>query len=247
MAPEVFDEKYSTKADIWSVGCVIVQMATGSPPWKDLGLSNPVALFRHVSSVDGPPAIPYDKLEHTDDVLNHQVKLEELKHLVTSCFQKNPQERPNARELTTDPFLVTDIAWDADEEHCRRLFSPSPAGKASVESSNRKTPSYPKRRSSLGAPPKSPSPMFSSGRKHQQAAGPSKTVMSSPTMDPSDWPSWAQHTDGKSALSRKGGSVDSLIYSVSDRGGGKENSSMSSTLAGIGVLDLNASTTGTTK
>eukprot|EP00532_Pseudo-nitzschia_australis_P004032 CAMPEP_0168201928 /NCGR_PEP_ID=MMETSP0139_2-20121125/23993_1 /TAXON_ID=44445 /ORGANISM="Pseudo-nitzschia australis, Strain 10249 10 AB" /LENGTH=125 /DNA_ID=CAMNT_0008127567 /DNA_START=83 /DNA_END=460 /DNA_ORIENTATION=- len=46
MAPEVFEEKYSAKADIWGIGCVAFQMATAKPPWKELGFTNPISLLK---------------------------------------------------------------------------------------------------------------------------------------------------------------------------------------------------------
>jgi len=100
MAPEVFEEKYGPKADIWSVGGVVFQMATGSPPWKNLGHKNPISLFFHLKNTQNPPELP----PTIDD--------DNLKDLISQCFHRDPSKRPNAKTLLNDAFLS--ISVDAD-------------------------------------------------------------------------------------------------------------------------------------
>lgn len=45
MAPEIVKQtSYTSKADIWSVGCLVVEMLTGTHPWSDL--TQMQAIFR---------------------------------------------------------------------------------------------------------------------------------------------------------------------------------------------------------
>lgn len=45
MAPEIVKQTaYTSKADIWSVGCLMVEMLTGTHPWADL--TQMQAIFR---------------------------------------------------------------------------------------------------------------------------------------------------------------------------------------------------------
>lgn len=51
MAPEVLrGESYGRSCDIWSVGCVVIEMLTTKPPWGASGLSNHLALIFKVNA-----------------------------------------------------------------------------------------------------------------------------------------------------------------------------------------------------
>jgi serine/threonine protein kinase len=51
MAPEVVKQSiYTKKADIWSVGCLIVEMLTGDHPWAQLSQMQAIYQARTLSS-----------------------------------------------------------------------------------------------------------------------------------------------------------------------------------------------------
>ncbi|KAF8494601.1 kinase-like domain-containing protein, partial [Russula emetica] len=74
----------STKSNIWSLGCTIIELLTGRPPYGDLVNALNV-MFRIVEN-DGPP-IP----EGLSDLLAAFLK---------DCFRKTPAQRPSADELS---------------------------------------------------------------------------------------------------------------------------------------------------
>eukprot|EP00656_Telonema_subtile_P015234 TRINITY_DN17953_c0_g1_i1.p1 TRINITY_DN17953_c0_g1~~TRINITY_DN17953_c0_g1_i1.p1 ORF type:complete len:662 (-),score=217.24 TRINITY_DN17953_c0_g1_i1:46-2031(-) len=93
MAPEVVrGEGYGRAADIWSVGCVVVEMCTGSPPWTHL--TNPFAIMYQIGHAKAPPDIPA--------CLGEQGRA-----LLGRCFVLKPEERPDASRLLAEaPFLA---------------------------------------------------------------------------------------------------------------------------------------------
>lgn len=83
VAPEVIELKgASTKADIWSLGCTLVELITGKPPYADMIAMS--AMFRIVE--DDYPPIP-------------EGISPELHSFLLCCFQKNPHDRPTASQL----------------------------------------------------------------------------------------------------------------------------------------------------
>jgi len=94
MAPEVVKQtSYTLKADIWSVGCLVVEMLTGEHPWAQL--TQMQAIFKIGSSAK--PAFPSDISADAEDFLN---KTFELDHTL----------RPSAAALLLHPWILKDPA-----------------------------------------------------------------------------------------------------------------------------------------
>ncbi|CAO3694005.1 unnamed protein product [Rhizopus stolonifer] len=96
MAPEVVKgTNYNAKVDIWSLGCTVIEMLTGSHPWLDL---NMLAALYNLGKYQAPP-IPEDLPEEAKDFL-------------TKCFTINPEERPTAEQLSTHAFVQPDPTFE---------------------------------------------------------------------------------------------------------------------------------------
>ncbi|KAG2724520.1 hypothetical protein I3843_01G020400 [Carya illinoinensis] len=95
MAPELMQavmQKDSSSdlalaVDIWSLGCTIIEMLTGKPPWSEF--EGAAAMFKVLR--DTPP-IP-------------ETLSSEGKDFLRCCFQRNPAERPSAAWLLEHRFL----------------------------------------------------------------------------------------------------------------------------------------------
>ena len=224
MAPEVFEEKYSRKADIWSVGCVAFQMATGTPPWKALGCTNPVSLFQHISKSDGPPAMDINESDAVCGAREGRQILGLFKKVVASCFQRDPERRPSAHALLSNMFFSIEASPVVDNDaETSFLFSPLSAPKGNNRASPFRTamspmsPATTRRRNSFDA---CRSPFFSPPLPRSSIKRSSRPPLS-PQPDTSDWPTWAReklHADSveDTCISQNGAlTIDSLAYSVS--------------------------------
>ena len=57
MAPEVVLQQVSgRKSDIWSLGCTIIEMLTGKPPWNTF--TDAVAIMLKIARTNQSPALP---------------------------------------------------------------------------------------------------------------------------------------------------------------------------------------------
>ena len=59
-APEVLTGTYNGKVDIWALGCVIIEMASGKPPWHEKNFSHPFIALWHIGNEHEIPLVPID-------------------------------------------------------------------------------------------------------------------------------------------------------------------------------------------
>lgn len=91
MAPEVArGEDQGFPADIWALGCTVIEMATGCHPWPEM--KDPAsALYRIAFSGDVPECPRWFSDEAED--------------FVARCLMRDPRERWTAAELLQHPFF----------------------------------------------------------------------------------------------------------------------------------------------
>lgn len=95
MAPEVINQQdgHGRKADLWSLGCTIIEMATAQKPWGDGAFDNVVFALRHIGMSDALPPVP-EKLDAG------------LRNLITLLVQRSAEGRPTAKQALTHEFVA---------------------------------------------------------------------------------------------------------------------------------------------
>ncbi|KAF8676209.1 hypothetical protein HU200_047080 [Digitaria exilis] len=109
MAPEVArGEEQGPAADVWALGCTVVEMATGRAPWSDMDGGDVLAALHRIGYTDAVPEVPAWMSEEGKDFL-------------ARCFARDAADRWTAAELLEHPFVAFAIG---DDDEKARWVSP---------------------------------------------------------------------------------------------------------------------------
>ncbi|KAG9292597.1 hypothetical protein G9A89_006968 [Geosiphon pyriformis] len=90
MAPEIIElSGATTKSDVWSVGCVVIELLEGKPPYSHL---DPMPALYAIVQDEHPP-LPESASPAVKNFLMH-------------CFQKDPNLRVTAKKLLKHPWIA---------------------------------------------------------------------------------------------------------------------------------------------
>ncbi|CDW84848.1 mitogen-activated protein kinase kinase kinase 3-like [Stylonychia lemnae] len=93
MAPEIMQKiGHGKPADIWSLGCCVIEMLTSKPPWIEYG-KDAKTIMDLIKTHGKPPKYP-------DNISK------ECKGFLDYCFEQDQTKRPTAQELLYHPFVL---------------------------------------------------------------------------------------------------------------------------------------------
>ncbi|KAF3451845.1 hypothetical protein FNV43_RR07941 [Rhamnella rubrinervis] len=108
MAPELFDENYTEKVDIYSFGMCVLELVTMEIPYSEC--DSVAKIYKKVSSGLWPRALAKVRDEH-------------VREFIDKCLVREPDQRPSAAELLGDSFFQ---GLDDDvEDYCLELDFPN--------------------------------------------------------------------------------------------------------------------------
>lgn len=107
MAPEILRyEKYDAKADLWSVGAVLYEMAVGKPPFRAM---NHIELIKKIDNSKGvkfPDEDPQFVARHAENGEEIKPVPDDVKKLIRSLLKRLPAERSSFEEFFGSTAMV---------------------------------------------------------------------------------------------------------------------------------------------
>lgn len=143
MAPEVIrQETVGKAADVWSVGCCVLEMLTGNAPFAEIGHPYKTMVF---IAGDEPIKIPA------------KITNPYTRDFISVCLTRDPRKRPTTRELLKHDFLSLSCRSgsadsNASVSSCDQGI-PSSTNRVQASASDLALPTQPTAASNSGSPP----------------------------------------------------------------------------------------------
>ena len=127
MAPEVLrGTEQGFASDVWSLGCTVVEMIQGSPPWT-----------RSVSSNCSLEHLLFKIACTEEDLPLPQDLSEECRDFLSKCLQRDPRMRWSASELLRHPFLLSEpsshLSSPSLDDQFRFCEQPQPSPRSTLD------------------------------------------------------------------------------------------------------------------
>ena len=94
---------FGKPADIWSVGCVAIEMLTGIPPWKTLA-TNTEEIYKLINSGSNFYILTPTKQSLAPPPFPNNIS-EQCRDFLYKIFKFRPEDRPTAADLLEHPFV----------------------------------------------------------------------------------------------------------------------------------------------
>jgi serine/threonine-protein kinase ULK4 len=124
MAPELFadDGVYSFYSDMWALGCVLYELATGKPPFAATGLKD---LIQEIAEKETPVVEGFSPL--FNDLIKRLLEKDPVKRIYWEHLRKHPfwakeiNQRKIPRQPQFDTYLQEHRGIDPEEFHDQQM------------------------------------------------------------------------------------------------------------------------------
>ncbi|GKD80203.1 mitogen-activated protein kinase kinase kinase 18-like protein [Tanacetum coccineum] len=111
MAPEVArGDEQGFPADIWALGCTVIEMVTGGSPWQNV--SDPVSILYRIAFSGHTPEIPSEISGLARD-------------FISKCLIRDPRQRWTAKDLLNHPY-IQQFDENSSTTTCEKIITSSP-------------------------------------------------------------------------------------------------------------------------